>query len=39
MKLSDDGVWLLGARRVLSPNCDDRPEGSDVSQLKRQLDS
>ncbi len=31
MKLSDDGAWLLGARRVLSPNCDDRPEGSDVS--------
>jgi len=31
MKLSPDGAWLLGARRVLSPNCDDRPAECDVS--------
>jgi len=31
MKLSADGAWLLNARRVLSPNCDDRPDGSVVS--------
>jgi len=31
MKLSADGAWLLSARRVLSPNCDDRPDGCAVS--------
>jgi AmpD protein len=31
MKLSADGAWVSGARRVLSPNCDDRPEGCDIS--------
>jgi AmpD protein len=31
MQLTNDGAWLVGARRVLSPNCDDRPEGADVS--------
>jgi len=31
MKLSADGAWLTGARRVLSPNCDDRPEGCEIS--------
>lgn len=31
MKLSDDGAWLLDTRRVLSPNCDDRPAGCVVS--------
>jgi AmpD protein len=31
MKLSDDGAWLLNARRVLSPNCDDRPDGCGIS--------
>jgi len=31
MKLSADGAWLLDARRVLSPNCDDRPDGCVVS--------
>lgn len=31
MKLSVDGAWLNEARRVLSPNCDDRPEGCDIS--------
>ena len=31
MKLSDDGAWLTDARRVLSPNCDDRPEGCEIS--------
>jgi AmpD protein len=30
MKLSGDGAWLTGARRVLSPNCDDRPAGTEV---------
>ena len=25
MQLSDDGDWIIGARRVLSPNCDQRP--------------
>jgi AmpD protein len=27
------GGWLGGARRVLSPNCDSRPQGSDVTLL------
>ena len=31
MRLSADGAWLLSARRVLSPNCDDRPDGCGVS--------
>ncbi|MEN8802016.1 MAG: 1,6-anhydro-N-acetylmuramyl-L-alanine amidase AmpD [Thiogranum sp.] len=31
MKLSADGVWLSDARRVLSPNYDDRPEGCNIS--------
>lgn len=28
----DDG-WLTGARRVPSPNCDDRPDAADISLL------
>jgi len=31
MKLDTDGDWLQGARRVLSPNCDDRPAGTPIS--------
>ncbi len=31
MKLSTDGAWLVEARRVLSPNCDARPPGCDIS--------
>lgn len=31
MQLSIDGDWVEGARRVLSPNCDSRPEGGDIS--------
>jgi len=31
MHLSSDGTWLTEARRVLSPNCDERPAGCDVS--------
>lgn len=31
MKLTADGSWLVEARRVLSPNCDDRPVGAEVS--------
>ncbi len=31
MKLSADGAWLTDARRVLSPNCDDRPLNCDIS--------
>jgi len=31
MKLSTDGAWLVEARRVLSPNCDARPSGCDIS--------
>lgn len=27
MQLSSDGAWLLEARSVLSPNCDERPDG------------
>jgi len=30
MQLSSDGAWLVGARRVLSPNCDDRPADGDI---------
>lgn len=29
--LDDDGAWLLGFRRVASPNCDERPAGAQVS--------
>ncbi len=28
MHLSADGAWVQEARRVLSPNCDDRPDGA-----------
>ena len=31
MKLTADGAWLTDARRVLSPNYDDRPEGCEIS--------
>jgi AmpD protein len=31
MRLTRDGAWLVGARRVLSPNCDDRPTDREVS--------
>ncbi len=31
MKLSTDSAWLVEARRVLSPNCDARPPGCDIS--------
>jgi AmpD protein len=31
MQLSVDGEWVDGARRVLSPNCDSRPEDCDIS--------
>ena len=31
MKLSTDGAWLDEARRVLSPNCDARPQDCDIS--------
>ena len=32
MKLTADGAWISGARRVPSPNCDDRPTaGCDIS--------
>jgi AmpD protein len=31
MKLSADGAWVSSARRVLSPNCDDRPEDCEIS--------
>jgi AmpD protein len=30
MRLTSDGAWLVGVRRVPSPNCDERPTG-DVS--------
>jgi AmpD protein len=30
MQLTKDGAWLVGARRVLSPNCDDRPAANDI---------
>jgi AmpD protein len=28
-----DGGWVAGARRVLSPNCDSRPAGTEISLL------
>jgi len=31
MQLTSDGAWLIGARQVLSPNCDERPAGGNVS--------
>jgi AmpD protein len=31
MKLTADGAWLSGVRRVMSPNCDERPAGCAVS--------
>ncbi len=31
MQLSKDNDWLQAARRVLSPNCDERPVGVEVS--------
>lgn len=31
MRLTNDGAWLADVRHVLSPNCDDRPPGSEVS--------
>lgn len=31
MKLTADGAWLTGVRRVLSPNCDERPVGCEIS--------
>lgn len=33
MQLTEDGDWVVNARRVLSPNCDERPEGDPVSLL------
>jgi AmpD protein len=31
MELTSDGAWLVDVRHLLSPNCDDRPAGSEVS--------
>jgi AmpD protein len=31
MQLTKDGAWLVDARHVLSPNCDDRPADSEIS--------
>jgi N-acetyl-anhydromuramoyl-L-alanine amidase len=31
MRLTADGAWLQGVRRVMSPNCDERPTDCDVS--------
>ena len=31
MRLTADGAWLGGVRRVMSPNCDERPAGCDIS--------
>lgn len=33
MQLTDDRDWLVNARHVLSPNCDERPEGQSISLL------
>jgi AmpD protein len=30
MHLTSDGAWVQEARRVLSPNCDDRPADGDI---------
>lgn len=31
--IDDQGEWLTGARSVLSPNCDDRPDNTDIELL------
>jgi len=31
MDLTEDGDWLVGVRRVLSPNCDERPGSGAIS--------
>ena len=31
MELTEDGDWLTGVRRVLSPNCDERPASGTIS--------
>jgi AmpD protein len=31
MQLTEDGDWLVGIRRVLSPNCDERPVPGAIS--------
>jgi len=31
--MTAEGGWVTGARRVLSPNCDSRPAGSDITLL------
>ena len=31
MQLTEDGDWLVGVRRVLSPNCDERPGSGEIS--------
>jgi AmpD protein len=31
MKIDPAGEWLSGARRVVSPNCDERPDKEDIS--------
>lgn len=31
MELTEDGDWLTAARRVLSPNCDERPASGTIS--------
>ena len=33
LALDASGRWLLGARRLVSPNCDERPSGDDVDTL------
>lgn len=33
MRLDPDHQWLEGVRRVLSPNCDERPVGTDITLL------
>lgn len=32
-QIDDDGAWLLGARVIPSPNCDDRPDTSNIDLL------
>lgn len=31
--IDEEGAWLTGARAVSSPNCDDRPDSSDIELL------
>ena len=31
MEIDPDEGWLTGARRVVSPNCDARPDGADIT--------